>query len=410
MARTAHKWAFSARFRKGGFGWRSQPAITRIKEAVAEIKKTARTEPVLGAEGAVLFLERVSPAIEQVDGSSGAIGTAVNNAIDTLVPVIVGAPADEALRQQWLERLWEAVERDDIPYLDVLPEYWGALCSTPSLASQWADNFIGIVRMAWGPDRSLRGHFKGTDPCLSALFMAGRHDEILELLKLAPFKFWSYHQWGVRALAALGRVDEAIRYAEDSRGRDNQPFAIARTCEEILLAAGRTEEAYSRYAFPANQKTTYLATFQAIRKKYPHKNAAAILSDLARSTPGEEGKWFAAARSAGLYAEAIELANRSPCDPRTLTRAARDLAEDEPRFAAEAGLAALRWLTAGHGYDITGLDVREAYECTLKAADRAGCLVEAIHRVQELAAADHSPDRFVLKILGPVLGLSQKTR
>jgi hypothetical protein len=32
---------------------------------------------MLGAEGAVLLLEKVSPAIEQVDGSSGAIGLAV---------------------------------------------------------------------------------------------------------------------------------------------------------------------------------------------------------------------------------------------------------------------------------------------------------------------------------------------
>jgi hypothetical protein len=37
----------------------------------------AKTEPVLAAEGAVLFLEKLAPAIEQVDSSSGAIGSAV---------------------------------------------------------------------------------------------------------------------------------------------------------------------------------------------------------------------------------------------------------------------------------------------------------------------------------------------
>lgn len=33
-----HKWTFRARFRRHAFGWRSQPAIKRIKEAVSEIK------------------------------------------------------------------------------------------------------------------------------------------------------------------------------------------------------------------------------------------------------------------------------------------------------------------------------------------------------------------------------------
>jgi hypothetical protein len=50
-----HKWTFRARFRRNAFGWHSQPAIKRIKEAVAEIKKVSHKEPILGAEGAVLF-------------------------------------------------------------------------------------------------------------------------------------------------------------------------------------------------------------------------------------------------------------------------------------------------------------------------------------------------------------------
>ena len=85
----AHKWEFKARFRRNAFGWKSQPAITRVKQAVGEIKKVAKKEPLLAAEGAVVFLERVSPALEHVDSSSGAIGTAVNNAIAELVPIIV---------------------------------------------------------------------------------------------------------------------------------------------------------------------------------------------------------------------------------------------------------------------------------------------------------------------------------
>jgi hypothetical protein len=32
-----HRWQFAARFRRNAFGWRSQPAIERVHEAVAEI-------------------------------------------------------------------------------------------------------------------------------------------------------------------------------------------------------------------------------------------------------------------------------------------------------------------------------------------------------------------------------------
>ncbi len=49
-----YRWEFKPRFRRHAFGWRSQPAIQRIKEAVSEIKKVARRDPVLGGEGAVV--------------------------------------------------------------------------------------------------------------------------------------------------------------------------------------------------------------------------------------------------------------------------------------------------------------------------------------------------------------------
>jgi hypothetical protein len=118
-----HAWQFKASFRRHAFGWKSQPAITRIRQAVAEIKKVAKTDPVLAAEGAVAFLERVSPAIEQVDGSSGSIGTAVGNAVGELVPLIARAPAGAALRAAWLERLFQAHEADQMPYIERLADF-----------------------------------------------------------------------------------------------------------------------------------------------------------------------------------------------------------------------------------------------------------------------------------------------
>ncbi len=212
--RGTHKWTFRARFRRHAFGWRSQPAIKRIEEAVSEIKKVARKEPILGAEGAVLLLEKLSPALEHVDSSSGAIGTAVNNGIDARVPVIAKAPVDDDLRGKWLERLWDAVQEDEMPYIENLTDYWGDLCVTPECASRWADQFVGTLRMAWSPDPELRGYFKGTTACLSALLRAERNDEILELIDLAPYKSRHYREWGVKALAAVGKKAEAIRYAE----------------------------------------------------------------------------------------------------------------------------------------------------------------------------------------------------
>ncbi len=405
-AKTSHKWAFAARFRRNAFGWRSQPAITRIKQAVSEIKKMARTDPLLAGEGAILLLERLSPALEQVDSSSGAIGSAVNHAIGDIVPIIEHAPADAELRDKWLDRLWEAVQNDDIPYLEPLTDFWGELCAAPSCASKWADNLIGTVRLAWSPDPALRGYFKGTTACLSALLRAGRNQEILELLELAPHKFWHDRQWGVKALDALGKKAEALQYAEASRGLNDSPFAIARACEEILLSCGMVEEAYERYAIDANQKTTYLATFRAIAAKYPHKTARDILRDLVAETPGAEGKWFAAAKDVGLYHEAIELANKTPCDPKTLIRAARDLTEAEPQFAVEAGMAALRWLVSGYGYEITGSDVWAAYRHTMSAAEHAGCKAQAFERVRRLVEGERQADRFVTKILGSELGLN----
>jgi hypothetical protein len=392
-ADTKHKWVFPARFRKSAFGWRSSKlAVQRVKEAVSEIKKAARKDPALGGEGAVLFLEKVSSALAHVDSSSGAIGKAVNKAIADLVPIIVKAPVIDTRREKWLERLWQAVEEDNIPYIELLPDYWGELCVTPERASRWADEFIGIVHMIWGHNRAPGDYFKGTTACLSSLFKAGRYDEILKLLEMAPYKIWHYRQWGVKALLAQSNKSKALRYAEDSRGLNVPDDVITETCEAILLSSGMAEEAYRRYALEANLKSTYLAAFRAIVRKYPNKEPAEILNDLVDSTPGDEGKWFAAAKSVGLYDKAIELANRTPCDPKTLIRAAQEMADIKPQFAVEAGIAALRWLAEGYGYEITGLDVRAACNHTMKAAENAGCKHETLERIRELISKGSASD------------------
>jgi hypothetical protein len=120
----------------------------------------------LAAEGAITLLEKLSPALEQVDSSSGALGSAVNKAIDTLVPIIVKADVEPKLRQRWLERLWQALQDDEMPYIELLGDYWGELCVTPELASHWADEFMPVVESVWSPKASGHGFFKGTSACL----------------------------------------------------------------------------------------------------------------------------------------------------------------------------------------------------------------------------------------------------
>ena len=395
---SAHKWQFSPRFRRHAFGWRSDTPVQRIKEAIAEIKQAARKEPVLAAGGAVTLLEKLSPALEQVDSSSGALGSAVNKAIDTLVPIIVKADVEPQLRQRWLERLWQALQDDEMPYIELLGDYWGDLCVMPELASHWADEFMPVVESVWSPKASGHGFFKGTSACLASLYAAGRHQELLALLDKAPFKWWHDRHWGVKALSAMGKKAEAIRYAEESRGLNDPGWQIAQACEAVLLSSGLLDEAYRRYALEANQGTTHLATFRAIAKKYPNKQREEILRDLIAGTPGAEGKWFAAAKNAGLFEVAIDLATRSPTDPRTLTRAARDYAEKQPDFALAAGLAALHWISRGHGYEITGGDVLDAYLAVMHAASVAGIAKEGVNaQIRAMCAAPGG--RFLQTIL-----------
>ena len=143
-----------------------------------------------------------------------------------------------------------------------------------------------------------------------------------------------------------------------------------------------------------------MATFKPIAKKYPHMPRKTILRDLVASQPGQEGKWFAAAKDAGLFELAIELANRSPSDPRTLIRAARDFAVERPEFALAAGKTALRGIANGWGYDITGVDVLDAYAATSAAAGAAGVDEAAVKaEVRAIIAASRGGE-FVERVLG----------
>lgn len=150
------------------------------------------------------------------------------------MPIIIKADVDQKLRQRWLERLWQAIQDDDIPYIELLGDYWGELCVTPELASLWADEFIPVVESVWSPNASGHGFFKGTS-AVFALYTAGRYDDLLTLIEKARFKWWHDRRWGVKGLTAMGKKAEAIRYAEDSRGLNDPGLADRRSLRSIVV-------------------------------------------------------------------------------------------------------------------------------------------------------------------------------
>ena len=256
--------------------------------------------------------------------------------------------------------------------------------------------------MALSPHPRLGGYFHGSSACLSALYRAERYDEVVEIVR--GDCIWPYKRWAVKALWAKGHKAEALRYAESCRGPWTPDGEVDVLCEEILLSSGLVDEAYGRYGLRANLGSTYLATFRAVAKKYPHKDARQLLADLVGTTTGNEAKWFAAAKEAGLFEEALDLAGLSPCDPKTLARAARDFADKQPDFALGAGLRSLQWLVAGYGYEVTSADVWAAFTHTMKAAANAGKAAETLERVK-LLVANEGPGGFVAQVLGSELGI-----
>lgn len=137
---------------------------------------------------------------------------------------------------------------------------------------------------------------------------------MLEVLALERFPFWHHRKFGAQALAAEGRTDEALVFAEASRGLNQPDIAIDAACEKILLDAGRADEAYERYALTANAASTGLATFRVIARKYLDRDPKKILLDLAASR-GDPGLWFAAAKAAGFFDLAREFAITERTDP-----------------------------------------------------------------------------------------------
>ncbi|MDD2796199.1 hypothetical protein, partial [Acidocella sp.] len=350
---TVRKWEFKSKFRANAYGWRgSNLAVTRLKEAAAEIKSVAKSDPVLAGDGVVSLAERIWPSLQGIDSSSGTLGSAVFRTLNELIPILIAAPADHATRGKWLARLFEAVQNDGVDYLAPLEERWGEIAQYPVLMDEYADLMLEMVRRAWADHQNF-SYVTGTSICLSCLLERGRYDELQELLATHRVKFWPYHRFGAEALVRQGLWEAAIAFAEAARSKTNPGYyelSIDRFCEALLIEQGRTDEAYQSYGLRTASGTTNLAVYRALVRAYPDRDRRQMLLDLIE-TRGDKGKWFAAAKDAGFFDIAIECAAVYGADPSTLLRAARDFVDKEAKFAATVALLALSSLLNGGGYD-----------------------------------------------------------
>lgn len=367
----SHPWQFRSRFRTNAYSWHGTSlASKRLKEAVAEIKKVAKSDPLAAGEGCILLMERLWPALQGIDSSSGALGNAVNRTLDALIPILIAAPCDCELRAEWLQRLYEAVCDDGVQYLTPVEERWGEVCVFPELANEWADRILPLLREVWAARRP-GAHVRGDTLCLSCLLETGRYKELKEVLSLRRMSFWPNDQFLAEAMAREGRIDEAVVYAEAHHDEHYEHPGIIAFCERIFLEAGRKEEAYRRFGLFAVNATTNLSVFRKTAAQYPERDPRQVLLDLIEAR-GNKGKWFAAAKDAGFLDIALECAQTGDTEPKTLVRAARDFEETEAEFAVDVALCAIQILLRGGGYEPSTVDIQEAYGYLMAAATRLG--------------------------------------
>lgn len=382
----SHKWQFRSKFRANAYGWNgSRPAVDRLKAAVAEIRSVSKIDPVLAGDGVVLLAERIWPSLQNIDSSSGALGSAVSRTLDELIPILIAAPATPTTRGKWLARLFEAVQEDGVDYLSPVEDRWGEIAQYPELMENYANLLIETVRLAW-TDHATFTHVTGTSICLSCLLELGRYNELQELLAIRRVKFWPWHRFGAEALLRQGLWESAIAYAEETRSKTNANFyerAVDRFCEAVLIKQGRSDDAYRRYGLHAAQGITNLAVYRSLIRQYPDRDRRQMLVDLMISR-GDKAKWFAAAKDAGFFDIAIDCAATSGADPSTLVRAARDFQDKEPKFAAVVALFALSSLLSGGGYDPAPTDAADAVTYLWAAALKIGALEWAEEELDKL--------------------------
>lgn len=368
-----HKWKFKSYFRREAYGWNgTAKASKRMREAVSEIKKVAKKDSALAGEGVIELFVRLYPALMHIDGSSGALGVAMNKTIDSLVPVLIKADWDMNTRGKWLDKLYKAIQEDGWGTFDGLRDYWGEICVYPGLAHLWTDQLLPIVKEVFTSESY--SYSVGTDMCLSCLVFTERYDELEKLLQLSNKPWWTYNKFWAMALVRQGKKQEALDYAEHIRSEsntNNEEYEIDQFCESVLINMGKVEEAYEKYGLKVPSYGTNLNIYRGICKKYPNIDKRKVLLDLIEKS-GIKGKWFAAAKTAGQLDIALECAITGDCDPSTLLRATRDFAEKDSEFALRVGIEAVMIYLTGNFYDpIEPIDIRMAFTKLMDAASKS---------------------------------------
>lgn len=138
-----HKWKFKSHFRREAYGWKGTAlASKRMRGAVSEIRKVAKTDSSLAGEGVIELFSRLYSAVEHIDSSSGALGNALNRTVEALIPVLIQADWDMDSRGKWLQKLYDTVQEEGWGIFDDLVEHWGELCVYPGLAHLQADELL----------------------------------------------------------------------------------------------------------------------------------------------------------------------------------------------------------------------------------------------------------------------------
>lgn len=361
----ASSWTFTKRFRSGAFGWRSSRlACERLREATTELRAAAAVDPIRAADGAVLLCERLTPALQNVDSGSGALGRSTNEAVAVAIELLRRAPATVEVRRRWLQRLFEAFTDDGFGYLHDLGEAWGDLCVDDALAHEWLEALFGLCRTTLA-DPSPGTMFSGLVPCLSVLRRLGRHAVVVDLLAPLP----SYHpmqQERASALAALGRTDEAVAAAMAAQP-PNQALL-----ERILREAGRAEEAWRGYGRLRPLHGQAAAHFRRVVADYPTLPPARLLRDLIETSPGDEAMWLASAVELGEHDLAIQLVQKSPANLATVLRIVEQQLDRAPRLVHAIALQTLRWIEGGRRGGATAENARVLVVGMLTAAQRLG--------------------------------------
>jgi hypothetical protein len=72
----------------------------------------------------------------------------------------------------------------------------------------------------------------------------------------------------------------------------------------------------------------------------------------------------------------------------------------QPAFAMQCALAALHWMSMGHGYELTGFDAHEAHRLAIEAARNAQQRAQAQAAIELVLAADRPMSAWLRRALG----------